>query len=434
MWTCQYWMTQLSNKYTSHHRHSRSHPKHNLSIWPEIMNIDPSRCANVQITSQQDADGLNGCGTVTGDVLISGSAAGQITLNGVPNISGSLQLAPCPSTACNGLQSFFSPDLLEVGENVIFENLTTFTEIVLPKLQSARSISLVDLPNLTNVSMDSLHLAMNVGFELYNTGNVTLSGLASLAELSLSNLAVAKVVQLNDLPALKTISFKSLTSVNSIIILDPPLLSRADFQVMSAFRPSPDIPETQVQISNTNLTGLADIFAGAHNISRMSFSNNPSMYQLSLGILHIGELQVHGSGGLFLDFVEPLQYSESDISSVGLLNITGLRDVSSSRGPYNINSGLAMDTFIAANNNMTEMSVPAIQALKVLEIHDNANLENLGISADMTSWKMDVIRIVDNPKLVLGNDSLSSSSSMWTWPSGNISEMVFRGQLETSFL
>lgn len=117
------------------------------------MNTDASRCANVQITSQQDADGLNGCGTVTGDVLISGSAAGQITLNGLSNITGSLQLAPCPSTACDGLTSFSSPDLLEVGENVIFENLTTFTNIQLPKLQSAHSMSLVDLPNLTNVSM-----------------------------------------------------------------------------------------------------------------------------------------------------------------------------------------------------------------------------------------------------------------------------------------
>lgn len=248
------------------------------------MKTDVPRCANVQITSQQDADGINGCGTATGDVLISGSAAGQITLNGVSNITGSLQLALCPSTACDGLQSFSSPDLLQVGENVIFENLTTFTEIVLPKLQSAHSMSLVDLPDLTKVYMDSLHLAMNGGFELYNTGNFTLSGLTSLADLSLPNLAVAKVIHLDNLPALRSISFQSLTSVNSIIILDTPLLSRADFQVMSAFRPSPDIPETQVQISNTNLTGLADIFAGAHNISRMSFSNSPSMYQLGLGI------------------------------------------------------------------------------------------------------------------------------------------------------
>lgn len=398
------------------------------------MDTSTSSCANVQITSQQDADGLNGCGTVSGDLLVSRSAAGEISLNGVSNITGSLQLVPCPSTACDGLASFSSPDLLEVGENVIFDNLTTLTEVLLPKLQSAHSISLVDLPKLTSVSMDSLQLAMIGDFELYNTGNVTLSGLTSLAELSLPELAVAKVVQLSDLPALKSISFGSLTSVNSIIILDTPLLSRADFQVMSAFRPSPDLPETQVLISNTNLTGLTDIFAGAQNISRMSFSNNPSMYQLTLGILHIGELQVHGNGSLYLDFVEPLHYGDTDVSSVGLLNISGLRDVSSSRGPYNINSGLAIDTFIAANNNMTNMSVPAIQALKVLDIHDNANLENLRVLEDMGGWKMDMIRIVDNPKLVLSNESLSPSISLWTWPSGTISEMVFRGQLETSFL
>lgn len=398
------------------------------------MDTSTSGCANVQITSQQDADGLNGCGTVSGDLLVSGSAAGQISLNGVSNITGSLQLVPCQSTACDGLESFSSPDLVAVGENVIFDNLTTLTEVLLPKLQSAHSISLVDLPKLTSVSMDSLQLAMIGDFELYNTGNVTLSGLTSLTELSLPELAVAKVVQLNDLPALKRISFGSLSSVTSIIILDAPILSRADFQVISAFRPSPDIPETQVLVSNTNLTGFVDIFAGAQNISRMSFSNNPSMYQLSLGILHIGELQVHGNGSLYLDFAQPLHYGDNDISSVGLLNISGLRDVSSSRGPYNINSGLAIDTFIAANNNMTNMSVPAIQALRVLEIHDNANLENLRVLEEMAGWEMDLIRIIDNPKLVLSNESFPSSIPLWTWPSGNISEMVFRGQLETSFL
>lgn len=79
--------------------------------------------------------------------------------------------------------------------------------------------------------------------------------------------------------------------------------------------------------------GLADIFAGAYNISRMSFSNKPSMYQLGLGILHIGELQVHGGGALSLDFAEPLYYGDSDVSSVGLLNISGLGDTSSYRGP-----------------------------------------------------------------------------------------------------
>lgn len=166
----------------------------------------------------------------------------------------------------------------------------------------------------------------------------------------------------------------------------------------------------------------------------MSFSNSLSMYQLTLGILHIGELQVHGSGGLSLDFAQPLHYGDNDISSVGLLNISGPRDVSSSRGPYNINSGLAMGTFLAANNNMTKMSVPAIQALKVLDIHDNTNFESLRISADMTSWDMDVIRIVDDPKLVLSNGSLSCYSSLWTWLSGNMSEMTFRGPLETSSL
>lgn len=56
-------------------------------------------------------------------------------------------------------------------------------------------ISLVDLPKLTSVSIDSLHVAMSGGFDLYAIGNVTLSGLASLAALSLPNLAVAKVVQ-----------------------------------------------------------------------------------------------------------------------------------------------------------------------------------------------------------------------------------------------
>lgn len=55
------------------------------------------------------------------------------------------------------------------------------------------------------------------------------------------------------------------------------------------------------------------------------------------------------------------------------------------------------------------MSVPVIQALRILEIHDNANLENTLLQADMTRLKMDVIRILDNARLVLSNESIYPS-------------------------
>lgn len=117
-------------------------PNKNLPAWRDVMDASASRCANVQITSKQDFDGLNECGTVARDVPIGRGSAGQGTLNRVYGITGSLRLAPCPSTACNGLMRTSSPDLLEVGEQIIFEGLTSLTEILFPKVQSAHSISL----------------------------------------------------------------------------------------------------------------------------------------------------------------------------------------------------------------------------------------------------------------------------------------------------
>lgn len=118
--------------------------------------------------------------------------------------------------------------------------------------------------------------------------------------------------------------------------------------MFSAFPPTEDLPQTTVEISNVNITYLQNIFSGiALNLSRIAVSNVPSLEVLEMDLWHINELQLHGNGETSLRFEEPSSWTSDDtnISTVGLLNVSGVSEVWSTRGPGNINGGLAIDTF-----------------------------------------------------------------------------------------
>lgn len=375
---------------------------------------------------------------MSGDVVISTSASGSITLSGVGQITGSLQSEACTTTtgsSCGGLTSFSSPDLKVVNGGVIFENLTTLTEVNLPNLYRVNNIDLRALGQLQRLALDSLSAVFD-GESLENTGNVTFSGLSSLVDLSLPELEIAQAFELLDMQALRNVSLPSLTSLTVLRIVDAPRLLTTRFGVFSAFPPTKDIPQTTVEISNVNITYLQSIFTGiALNLNHIAVSNVPSLNVLEMGLWHVNELQLHGNGDTSLRFEEPSSWSSDDtnISTVGLLNVSGLSDVWSTRGPGNINGGLAIDTFIAANNTLSNLDVPAVQNLRSLNVNNNPSLQSISL-LDMQDWDVDVIRIVDNPMLLVSGENIASSLPSWTWPSGNISEMVFHGNFASSFL
>lgn len=315
------------------------------------------------------------------------------------------------------------------------QNLTALNEILMPSLYRVNALNLGELPKLQRLSLDSLKTVID-GDSLDNTGNVTFSGLSVLTDISLPELEIATAFELLDMEALTNLSLPSLTSLTALRILDAPRLLTTRFETVSNFPPKEDMPQTTVEISNVNITDLQNIFTGtALNLSRIAISDVPSLKVLDIGLWHIDELQLHGNGDTSLRFDEPLSwtYDDTEISTVGLLNVSGLSEVWSTRGPYNINSGLAIDMFIAANNNFSSLEVPAIQNLRSMDVNNNPILQSISLR-QMQDWNMEVIRIVDNPMLgVTGEDSATSLIS-WAWPSGNVSEMVFRGNFASSFL
>lgn len=375
---------------------------------------------------------------MSGDVVISASATGSITLSGVGQITGSLQSEACTTTkrsSCDGLTSFSSPDLKVVDGGVIFENLTALTEVHLPNLYRVNNIDVSGLRQLQRLFLDSLAAVFD-GENLENTGNVTFSGLSSLVDLSLPELEIAKAFELLDMQALRNLSLPSLSSLTVLRIVDAPRLSTTRFDLSSGFISTEDIPQTTVEISNVNITYLQDIFSGiALNLSYIAVNNVPSLKVLEMGLWHVNELQLHGNGDTSLRFEEPLSWNSQDtnISTVGLLNVSGLSDVWSTRGPGIINGGLAIDTFIAANNNLSNLDVPAVQNLRSLDVNNNPTLQSI-VLLGMQDWDMDTIRIVDNPMLLVTSENIASSLPSWSWPSGNISEMAFNGNFASSFL
>lgn len=162
-------------------------------------------CITSRIATQADADALRDCTTVSGEVVISTSATGSITLSGVGQITGSLQAETCTTTtrsSCDGLTSFSSPDLKVVDGGVIFGNLTALTEVNLPNLYRVNNIDLRALRQLQRLALESLGAVFD-GESLENTGNVTFSGLSNLVDLSLPELEFAKAFELLDMQALK---------------------------------------------------------------------------------------------------------------------------------------------------------------------------------------------------------------------------------------
>lgn len=414
-----------------------------MNLVPRMASIvgqdtNPS-CSTSRIATQADVDALRNCATVSGDVVLSTSATGSIVLSGVGQITGSLQSEACTTatrSSCDGLTSFSSPELNVVDGGVIFENLTALTEVHLPNLYRVNNIEFRTLRQLQRLSLDSLNAVFD-GKNLENTGNVTFSGLSSLVDISLPKLETAKAFEVLDVQALRNLSLSSLTSLTVLRIVDAPRLSTTRFGAFSAFPPTTDIPQTTVEISNANITDVQNIFAGtALNLSRIAVSNVPSLEVLETRLWHIHDLQLHGNGDTSLRFAEPSSwtYDDTEISTVGLLNVSGLSDVWSTRGPGYINGGLAIDTFIAANNNnLSKLDVPAVQNLRSLTVNNNPSLQSISL-LNMQDWDMDVIRIVDNPKLLVSGENLASSLPSWVWPSGNVSEMIFHGNFASSFL
>lgn len=120
------------------------------------------------ITGQYDADNYSSCDTINGNVIISGEYYGDLTLNNVKEITGSLIC-----TGASSLYAFEADSLETVRGDFTFTLAETLQFLDMPKLSSVGSLVLDTLPKLGS-------LMMATGISTIGEGSITNCGLTTL--------------------------------------------------------------------------------------------------------------------------------------------------------------------------------------------------------------------------------------------------------------
>lgn len=159
-------------------------------------------CGDVTISSQSDADAIASCSTLSGDVTIDMSFAGDLTFNSVQQITGSL--------TCKGgenVTGIIAPSLTSIGSSFELNGLTKLTQLNFATLSSVGTIYWEALPKLQSLTFTT---------GVTNAGDVTITntGLTSLDGITLKTVGL---FQITDNTSLKTININNLMNATDLI-------------------------------------------------------------------------------------------------------------------------------------------------------------------------------------------------------------------------
>ncbi|KAJ5665732.1 uncharacterized protein N7477_008180 [Penicillium maclennaniae] len=159
-------------------------------------------CGDTTVSSQSDADALNSCTTVDGDIKIKSSFSGTLTLNGIQKISGSLT-----GSNCTALTSIIAPSLVTITDSFTLNEATLLTELSFAELTSVGAINWEALPALQSLTFPS---------GVTDAGDVVITntGLTSLNGISLET--VGKF-QITDNTNLRTININNLKNATDLV-------------------------------------------------------------------------------------------------------------------------------------------------------------------------------------------------------------------------
>ncbi|KAF3401611.1 Protein ecm33 [Penicillium rolfsii] len=131
-----------------------------------------ANCSDTTIESQSDADGLATCTKLNGDLTISKSYSGSLSLAYVKTITGSI--------ICNGGENVtdISASLLtSIGDAFNLQGLTRLTQLAFPELTSVGSIKWNALPKLQSLNFDQ-GVTQAGDVIIQNTGLTSLDGIS----------------------------------------------------------------------------------------------------------------------------------------------------------------------------------------------------------------------------------------------------------------
>ncbi|CAI7564343.1 unnamed protein product [Penicillium glandicola] len=159
-------------------------------------------CGDTTIDSQTDADGINTCTTIKGDITISESFSGDLTLSGIEKITGGL--------SCSGgsnVTSITASSLTTIGGTFDLEGLTTLTLLDFAELDDVGSINWEALPKLQS-------LTFTAGVTQAGDVSIVNTGLTSLDGISLKTVGTFAIQNNRDL---KTININNLQNATDLI-------------------------------------------------------------------------------------------------------------------------------------------------------------------------------------------------------------------------
>lgn len=159
-------------------------------------------CGDTTVQTQSDADALASCSTVNGDIKIHHAYSGDLTLNGIQKLQGSIT-----SNNATGLTAIIAPSLVSISDNFWLFESPILTTLSFPMLTSIGTIHWEALAGLQALSFTTG--VTNIGdVSIVNTGLRTLDG------ISLSTVGTFNIENNNNL---KTVNVNNLTNATNLI-------------------------------------------------------------------------------------------------------------------------------------------------------------------------------------------------------------------------
>ncbi|KAJ5176331.1 Protein ecm33 [Penicillium canariense] len=154
-----------------------------------------AECGDTTVSSQSDADGIATCSKLKGDVTISKSYTGSLSLAGIETITGGL--------ICEGgenVTDITATSLTSIGNAFNLEGLTRLTMLSFAQLNSVGSINWNALPKLQSLNFDAgVTDAGDVSIQ--NTGLTDLTGISlkTVGQFDIENNRDLKKININNL-------------------------------------------------------------------------------------------------------------------------------------------------------------------------------------------------------------------------------------------
>ncbi|VUC28724.1 unnamed protein product [Clonostachys rosea] len=312
------------------------------------------------INSQDDADKLGKCTEYSGDVGLSPSASGNLTVSGLEKIAGKLLT-----------ESAGDKPASLVG--ITFEKLAT--------VEGSFSVS----------SIDSLQF-------------VSFPALAT----------VGGAIEISSLPALNTLQLPSINSIGSFKLESAPKLLKmsvgdskhsktTDTKIgLKQITGESDRSIVVKNVGVNNLDGLLDLY----NATLVDLSELPNLNRVVLSLWRIDEIRIRGNGNLTVYMWEKATTGTVQLD-IGRFDIGGVKHISAC-----LQSDV--QNFIVVNNTAEYLRFN-FRGLQRLEVRENPNLKTLipwgGYSLN---WWFQNITIKNNPELLLAYEPPRSSNDNLT--------------------